>query len=600
MITSTYHPGEKIENEFLKEKIRSKINEMLKWKRRGFPGCNPVSLTNHNIKNLFTKEYLICEKTDGVRYFLFIASNTTFLIDRNYEIFKNDMHIPTIEDLSKKQQLTLLDGELVEDIIYNEKTGVEEKKIVYLIYDGLYIQRKDITNLSYFERLTNVYNYVITPLKKYKKSQKNKKNKNNLQTNHENESLYIELDEKDNIKKRKSNLNNMLTEEENVLISHKKNDHPHINNKNMNGVNVNGVNVNDVNMNGVNVNGVNVNGVNVNGVNVNGVNVNSVNVNGVNVNGVDVNGDNVNGVNVNGDNVNGVDVNCLNVNDFNMNNVNINSININQDFNNHNEKNNILMNHGILMEENNNGIQNIGTNDNINSLNNCNLLLYKREQHREQKEYEEEEDERSYSSDDTASTIHEEEIPFEIYLKDFYPIEKICELIKIMKKLPHYSDGIIFTPLHSPYITGNFYQLLKWKPLNLNTVDFGIETIYDEYNIPSKFELFISINGVRTSYKCYLAEYGDVYKELLQLAISNKISHYIIECYYVSKNIFSICKGENGREQKVEGGWIAQKIRFDKNIPNDISTLNKVIQSILDNITIDSLIKEISRNRKAK
>ncbi|SOV82695.1 RNA guanylyltransferase [Plasmodium reichenowi] len=600
MITSTYHPGEKIENEFLKEKIRSKINEMLKWKRKGFPGCNPVSLTNHNIKNLFTKEYLICEKTDGVRYFLFIASNTTFLIDRNYEIFKNDMHIPTIEDLSKKQQLTLLDGELVEDIIYNEKTGVEEKKIVYLIYDGLYIQRKDITNLSYFERLTNVYNYVITPLKKYKKSQKNKKNKNNLQTNHENESLYIELDEKDNIKKRKSNLNNMLTEEENVLISHKKNDHPHINNKNMNGVNVNGVNVNDVNMNGVNVNGVNVNGVNVNGVNVNGVNVNSVNVNGVNVNGVDVNGDNVNGVNVNGDNVNGVDVNCLNVNDFNMNNVNINSININQDFNNHNEKNNILMNHGILMEENNNGIQNIGTNDNINSLNNCNLLLYKREQHREQKEYEEEEDERSYSSDDTASTIHEEEIPFEIYLKDFYPIEKICELIKIMKKLPHYSDGIIFTPLHSPYITGNFYQLLKWKPLNLNTVDFGIETIYDEYNIPSKFELFISINGVRTSYKCYLAEYGDVYKELLQLAISNKISHYIIECYYVSKNIFSICKGENGREQKVEGGWIAQKIRFDKNIPNDISTLNKVIQSILDNITIDSLIKEISRNRKAK
>ncbi|ETW45821.1 hypothetical protein PFMALIP_06147 [Plasmodium falciparum MaliPS096_E11] len=462
MITSTYHPGEKIENEFLKEKIRSKINEMLKWKRRGFPGCNPVSLTNHNIKNLFTKEYLICEKTDGVRYFLFIASNTTFLIDRNYEIFKNDMHIPTIEDLSKKQQLTLLDGELVEDIIYNEKTGVEEKKIVYLIYDGLYIQRKDITNLSYFERLTNVYNYVITPLKKYKKSQKNKKNKNNLQTNHENESLYIELDEKDNIKKRKSNLNNMLTEEENVLISHKKNDHPHINNKNMNAVNVNGVDVNGVN--------------------------------------------------------------------------------INQDFNNHNENNNLLMNQGILIDENNNGIQNIGTNDNINSLNNCNLLLYKREEHREEKEYEEEEDERSYSSDDTASTIHEEEIPFEIYLKDFYPIEKICELIKIMKKLPHYSDGIIFTPLHSPYITGNFYQLLKWKPLNLNTVDFGIETIYDEYNIPSKFELFISINGVRTSYKCYLAEYGDVYKELLQLAISNKISHYIIECYYVSKNIFSICK----------------------------------------------------------
>lgn len=121
MVTDIYNPGEKIENEFLKEKIRGKINEMLKWKRKGFPGSNPVSLTKHNIKNLFNKDYLICEKTDGVRYFLFIVSNTTFLIDRNYDIFKNDMHIPTIDDLKIKQQLTLLDGELVEDTIYNEK-----------------------------------------------------------------------------------------------------------------------------------------------------------------------------------------------------------------------------------------------------------------------------------------------------------------------------------------------------------------------------------------------------------------------------------------------------------------------------------------------
>ncbi|SCM02749.1 RNA guanylyltransferase, putative [Plasmodium chabaudi chabaudi] len=466
MVTDIYNPGEKIENEFLKEKIRGKINEMLKWKRKGFPGSNPVSLTKHNIKNLFNKDYLICEKTDGVRYFLFIVSNTTFLIDRNYDIFKNDMHIPTIDNLEVKQQLTLLDGELVEDTIYNEKKGVEEKKIVYLIYDGLFIQRKDITNLSYLERLTNVYNYVITPLKMYKNQKKAKKNDQPLNNNdnNDNDNDVGEI-ESANSKKRKNTTN---PDEETK---------------------------NDID--------------------------NSLE-------------------------------NLPNQNDEN------------------------------------------DENDEKNKRENQKELAFSVENKISDEPAELTGDEGS----DLESENTEEE-PLSIYLKDFYSISQISELLKVMKKLPHTSDGIIFTPLNYPYVTGNFYQLLKWKPLNLNTVDFGIETIYDDNNIPVKFELFIAINGIRASYKCYLAEYGDVYKQLLQMAINNKISHYIIECYYVSKNIYSICKNDDLTEKKVEGGWIAQKIRYDKNIPNDITTLNKVMHSILDNITIDTLIKEVATNPRA-
>ncbi|SCM11072.1 RNA guanylyltransferase, putative [Plasmodium chabaudi adami] len=462
MVTDIYNPGEKIENEFLKEKIRGKINEMLKWKRKGFPGSNPVSLTKHNIKNLFNKDYLICEKTDGVRYFLFIVSNTTFLIDRNYDIFKNDMHIPTIDNLEVKQQLTLLDGELVEDTIYNEKKGIEEKKIVYLIYDGLFIQRKDITNLSYLERLTNVYNYVITPLKMYKNKKKASKNghpSNNNDNDNDNENNDIGEIESANSKKRKNTTN---PDEE--------------------------------------------------------------------------------------------------------------------------TKNDI-----------DNSLENLpNQNDEKNKRENQKELTFSVENKIN--------DEHAELTGDEGSDLESEnteEEPLSIYLKDFYSISQISELLKVMKKLPHTSDGIIFTPLNYPYVTGNFYQLLKWKPLNLNTVDFGIETIYDDNNIPVKFELFIAINGIRASYKCYLAEYGDVYKQLLQMAINNKISHYIIECYYVSKNIYSICKNDDLTEKKVEGGWIAQKIRYDKNIPNDITTLNKVMHSILDNITIDTLIKEVATNPRA-
>ncbi|GAB68547.1 mRNA capping enzyme [Plasmodium cynomolgi strain B] len=503
MIRDIYHPGEKIENDYLKEKIRSKINDMLKWKRKGFPGSNPVSLTKHNIRNLFSKDYLICEKTDGVRYFLFIASNTTFLIDRNYDIFKNDMHIPTQDDLHAKQQLTLLDGELVQDTIFNKKKGVEENKIMYLIYDGLFIHRKDITALNYLERLTNVYNSVIVPLKKYRRYTQQRKRRNGPTPPPRS---AFESDD--------ANVNNWQS---------------------VNGSKSGGKNVS--------ANG--------------SANVSLISSDKQSLRRrVDQMGDKDTSTDQWSE-LNGLDDQSM-----------------------HNK-------------EAYTNAQHYGTPTDGGDI--CD---------------DDESDETTPSDEgshpeegshpDEGNPSEEENLPFEIYLKDFYPISQIKELIQTIKKLPHPSDGIIFTPLNYPYRTGNFFELLKWKPLNLNTVDFGIETIYDQHNFPEKFELFISIRGVRTSYRTYLAEYGDVYKELLTLALNNKISHYIIECYYVARNIFSIFKNENGMEEKIEGGWIAQKIRFDKNIPNDISTLNKVIQSILDNITIDSLIKEISRNRPGK
>ncbi|SCO69444.1 RNA guanylyltransferase, putative [Plasmodium vivax] len=510
MIRDIYHPGEKIENEFLKEKIRSKINEMLKWKRKGFPGSNPVSLTKHNIRNLFSKDYLICEKTDGVRYFLFIASNTTFLIDRNYDIFKNDMHIPTHDDLHAKQQLTLLDGELVEDTIFNQKKGVEENKIVYLIYDGLYIHRNDITALNYLERLTNVYNFVIVPLKRYRRYTKQRK-RNGGPTPPSRSAFESDDGNVNNWQSVSGSKNVSLSGSKNVSLSGSKN--------------------------------------------------------------VSLSGSEKQSLRRRADQMGDKDTST-------------------DQWSDHNGTPPLprsatrfgLDDHSAHKEEAYTNAQQYGTLTSIGVG--------------------DESDETSPSSEgnpsDEGSPPDEDSLPFEIYLKDFYPITQITELIQTIKKLPHASDGIIFTPLNYPYRTGNFFELLKWKPLNLNTVDFGIETIYDQHNIPEKFELFISIRGVRTSYRTYLAEYGDVYKELLTLALNNKISHYIIECYYVARHIFSTFKNENGKEERIEGGWIAQKIRFDKNIPNDISTLNKVIQSILDNITIDSLIKEVSRNRPGK
>ena len=43
------------------------------------------------------------------------------------------------------------------------------------------------------------------------------------------------------------------------------------------------------------------------------------------------------------------------------------------------------------------------------------------------------------------------------------------------KKLSHEPDGLIFQPLKEPYVTGPCPEVLKWKPLELNSVDFKLQ-----------------------------------------------------------------------------------------------------------------------------
>ena len=46
---------------------------------------------------------------------------------------------------------------------------------------------------------------------------------------------------------------------------------------------------------------------------------------------------------------------------------------------------------------------------------------------------------------------------------------------KIIPKLLHENDGVIFTKNQCPYYPGTCTEILKWKPLELNTVDFTLK-----------------------------------------------------------------------------------------------------------------------------
>ncbi len=63
----------------------------------------------------------------------------------------------------------------------------------------------------------------------------------------------------------------------------------------------------------------------------------------------------------------------------------------------------------------------------------------------------------------------------DIYLKEMFHIWDAHELFGALiesDKLEHENDGLIFTVDQCPYYPGTCEQILKWKPIELNSIDF--------------------------------------------------------------------------------------------------------------------------------
>ncbi|CDJ37835.1 mRNA capping enzyme, putative [Eimeria tenella] len=216
--------------------------------------------------------------------------------------------------------------------------------------------------------------------------------------------------------------------------------------------------------------------------------------------------------------------------------------------------------------------------------------------------------------------------PMEIYLKDFFEIFDLNSIRCLSLRLPHPSDGIIFTPVAPPYITGTSPLLLKWKPPHLNTVDFSVEPVYDLNGIPQIFILCAGYRGVRTFAGLILAPYGDFYKELYELACNGCASGLIVECFWrPSAPVFTFYPLLQQQQQQTlkqqqqwaarnqghpmydfdrghwkEGGWVAERIRTDKAMPNDMRVLMNVKRSIDDGVSFLALQQEIEKYKQHK
>lgn len=122
-----------------------------------FPGPQPISIERRHFDILKNNEYVVCEKTDGVRHMMICMKyddkKLCLLINRRLDIFLVSINLPR-----KAYDGTILDGELV-------KGGT---KWNFLVYDAVRVDDENVIALNLTERLEKAQT-VVDGIKKLSK-----------------------------------------------------------------------------------------------------------------------------------------------------------------------------------------------------------------------------------------------------------------------------------------------------------------------------------------------------------------------------------------------------------------------------------------------
>ena len=208
-----------------------------------------------------------------------------------------------------------------------------------------------------------------------------------------------------------------------------------------------------------------------------------------------------------------------------------------------------------------------------------------------------------------------------LYIKDYYTFDQVEKLNNFIQMLPHHNDGLIINVDDYPYYSGQSCEIFKWKPLEMNTIDF--EIIYNEKI--KKYILYITTKEGNLPVEILSFASNEEKENFSNIYIKNGNKH-IGECYYDSKlindevamNNYNIrkIKNENNEDisdifssyekkipknkEKYKGGWRFQKFRNDKLYSNFINTYQNIKICIKEDIQMSEIIKAVKENGKVK
>ena len=157
----------------LSDTFRTEVANLLSRHNRGFPGAQPVSFAGKHIQELKKQDYWVCEKTDGMRFLMYLTHDghqrpAYYLIDRKNNYYHvGDLHFPHHEDktFTRFHTDTILDGELVEDHLPDQKPVMK-----FLVFDLLCIDGNKMMHRPLDKRLAYFKSQILEPYKAFHKS----------------------------------------------------------------------------------------------------------------------------------------------------------------------------------------------------------------------------------------------------------------------------------------------------------------------------------------------------------------------------------------------------------------------------------------------
>ncbi|KAH8308544.1 hypothetical protein KR044_006036 [Drosophila immigrans] len=160
--------------------------------------------------------------------------------------------------------------------------------------------------------------------------------------------------------------------------------------------------------------------------------------------------------------------------------------------------------------------------------------------------------------------------PFSVRNKDFWEIRTSARLLgeKFSRSLAHEPDGLIFQPSQLPYTAGVCPDVFKWKPHELNSVDFRLKIITERgEGLLTKKVGFLYVGG-------HDAPFGRMQKLTKEI---RELDNKIVEC-----------------TMSQFGNWEFMRERTDKKLPNSFNTAVSVVESIKHPITKEYLLNFIA------
>lgn len=162
--------------------------------------------------------------------------------------------------------------------------------------------------------------------------------------------------------------------------------------------------------------------------------------------------------------------------------------------------------------------------------------------------------------------------PFSVRNKPFFDIHAARKLLEgsFTSQVSHEVDGLIFQPC-GRYKAGRCDDILKWKPPNLNSVDFRLKItkVEGEGLLTETFGLL------------YVGNYDRPFAKMKATKELKQYDNKIIECSFA------------------DNSWVFMRQRMDKSFPNSYDTAMAVCKSIQEPVTKQILLEYLDRCAQA-